>query len=93
MLSPQIEQSFSNTPIAVPARGNKLLGNVRGYNGASKTKSAKVLEASNLRAFYKLHIISNKQLINLNAELMYFYGLGSAPVYLRGARLLILGNG
>ena len=37
----------------------KLLGNVREYNGASKTKTAKVLEASNLRVFYKLDIIDN----------------------------------
>jgi len=93
LLSPQIEQSFTNTPIGVPAREKKLLGNVRGYNDASKTKTAKVLEASNLRAFYKLHIIGNKQLINLIAELMYCYGLGSAPVYLRRAELLISDNG
>jgi hypothetical protein len=59
MLSPQIEQSFTNTAIGVPAREKRQLGTVRGYNGARKTKTAKVLEASNLRAFYKLHIISN----------------------------------
>jgi hypothetical protein len=55
----QIEQSFTNTPIVVPARGKKLLGTVRGYNDVSKAKTAKVLEANNLREFYKLHIIGN----------------------------------
>jgi len=76
-----------------PRERKKAFRDRSGYNGASKTKTAKVLEASNLRAFYKLHIIGNKQLVKLNAELMCCYGLGSAPVYLRGARLLLSGNG
>jgi hypothetical protein len=42
-----------------PREEKKLLGTAPGFNGASKTKTAKVLEASNLRAFYKLYIIGN----------------------------------
>ena len=67
-----------------PREQKKLLGTVRGYNGTSKTKTAKVLEASDLRAFYKLYIIGNKQLIRLNVELVCCFGLGNAPVYLQG---------
>jgi hypothetical protein len=37
----QIEQSFTNTAIVVPARGKKRLGLVREYNGTGKTKTAK----------------------------------------------------
>ena len=67
-----------------PREQKKLLGTVQGYNGASKTKTAKVLEASDLRALHKLHIIGNKQFMHSNVELMYCFGLGSAPVYLQG---------
>jgi hypothetical protein len=38
----------------------KLLKTVRASErGAAQTKTAKVLEASNLRAFYKMYIIGN----------------------------------
>jgi hypothetical protein len=59
-MSPQIEQSFTNTPIGVPAREKKAFraGSV-GTTGASKTKTAKALEASDLRAFSKVYIIGN----------------------------------
>jgi hypothetical protein len=42
-----------------PREAKKLLGLVWEYNGAGKTKKAKVLEASGLRAFYKLYIIDS----------------------------------
>jgi hypothetical protein len=60
MLSPQIEQSFSNTPIGVPARGKKASRACWGVQRREKNKSSKALEASDLRAFYLCHIISNQ---------------------------------
>jgi hypothetical protein len=59
MLSPQIEQSFTNTPIAVPARGKKAFRECSRVQRREQNKNSKVLEASNLRAFYKLYIIGN----------------------------------
>ena len=47
-------------------------------------KNNKVLEASDLRAFYKYYIIINQQFINVNDELMYYFGLGSARLVLAG---------
>ena len=56
---PQIEQSFTNTAIVVPARGKKEARACSGVQRHGKNKNSKVLEASDLRAFYKLYIISN----------------------------------
>jgi hypothetical protein len=74
----QIEQSFSNTPIAVPARGKKAFRDCSGIQRRKQNKNSKVLEASDLREFYKLYIIGNQRFIRLIAELMYCYGPGSA---------------
>jgi hypothetical protein len=38
----------------------KRLRLVQKYNGARQTKTAKILEASNLRAFHKLYIVGNQ---------------------------------
>jgi hypothetical protein len=59
MLSPQIEQRFTNTPIGVPAREKKAFRDYSGVQRRKKNKNSKVLEASNLRVFYKLYIIGN----------------------------------
>jgi hypothetical protein len=84
-LSPQIEQSFSNTPIGARARKKRLLGFGQGVQRGEQSKNSKVLEASNLRAFNKIYIISNQQFINLNAVLMYCFELGNARTTETGA--------
>ena len=54
----------------------KLLGLVRSdpRSHNKKETKTKVLEASDLRAFYKYYIIINQQFINVNDELMYYFG-------------------
>jgi len=61
-----------------PREEKKLLGTVRGYNGADKTKTTKVLEASDLRAFSKHYIIGKQRSILLIVEIIYCFGLLSA---------------
>ena len=56
---PQIEQSFTNTPIAVPAREKKAFRDCSKVQWREQNKNSKALEASDLRAVYKLYIISN----------------------------------
>ena len=74
MSSPQIDKAFKIHQLLFPREGKRLLGTVRGYNGASKTKTTKLLEASDLRAFNKYYIIGNKQFINKIDGFMYCYG-------------------
>ena len=93
MLSPQIEQRLTNTQIGVPAREKKAFRDCSEVQRRKKNKNSKVLEASNLRAFHKLYIISNQQFIIIIVGLMYCCGLGSARVYLRRVELLISANG
>jgi hypothetical protein len=57
MLSPQIEQSFTNTPIGARARKKKAFRVWSRVQRREQNKNTKVLEASNLRASYKLYII------------------------------------
>jgi hypothetical protein len=72
--TPQIEQSFTNTPIGVPAREKKAFRDCSGVQRREKNKNNKVLEASNLRAFYKLDITGKQWFMCLIVVLMYWYG-------------------
>jgi len=62
----------------VLAREKKAFKVWSGVQRREQNKNSKVLEASNLRAFNKLYIISNQQFIKLNAVLMYCFELGNA---------------
>jgi len=82
---PQIEQSFTNTPIGVRARKKRAFRDWSGVQRREQNKNSKVLEASDLRAFYKLYIIGNQWFINLIFELMYCFELGNATATETGA--------
>ncbi|MCB2380551.1 hypothetical protein LGH70_23355 [Hymenobacter sp. BT635] len=56
-----------------------------GVQRREQNKNSKVLEASDLRAFYKLYIIDNQWLINIIVELMYCFELGNATASETGA--------
>jgi hypothetical protein len=63
MLSPTNRVQIKKYHKLCFARGKKLLGTVRGYNGADKTKTTKVLEDSDLRVFSKYYIIGKQGFI------------------------------
>jgi hypothetical protein len=83
--TPQIEQSFTNTPIGVSREKKKAFRDCSQVQRREQSKNNKVLEASNLRLFNKVYIIGNQQIITILVELMYCYGLGNATTEETGA--------
>jgi len=63
MLSLTNRTNKKNITSCVSREKKRLLGTVRWYNGADKTKTTKVLEASGLRAFSEYYIIGKQMFI------------------------------
>ena len=78
-VEPSNRTKITNTSIDVPAREKKGFQREKVRTKKQK-KQEKVLEAGNLRAFYKMYIIDNKQFICSNVEIMYWFGRRSAGI-------------
>ena len=78
-VEPSNRTKITNTSIDVPAREKKRLSKGKSQDHKTK-KTKKVLEAGNLRAFYKMYIIDNKRFICYNVELMYWFRRRSAGI-------------
>lgn len=59
MLSPQIDKAFQIQQLLFPREKKKAFRDCSGVQRREQNKNNKVLEVSNLRAFYKLYIIGN----------------------------------